>query len=241
MAFCPICGAAASEAQRFCANCGASLGVVNSQPSGKRSRPGRLILGSLGICFGLLLLYGLISEQDTLPPTSNPEQNSPQNTPTGEPVSKQSQAHIDEVPAFKIGQAFSIGYWSYVCHGAIWTPALGSDPYSIERANADFVVVDITVRNDDRSSSTLPPFQLSDSEGRTYDESSAGALSQGFFSVLEQLNPGVSQRGRIAFDVPPDRQYFMIFSGGIESGKRASVLLPMPASSGQPPSPNGSQ
>jgi hypothetical protein len=130
-------------------------------------------------------------------------------------------------PAFNIGQPFSIGYWSYVCHSAHWTPIFGSDLYSMERANGKFVVVDITVQNNDTSASTLPPFQLVDKDGRTYDESSSGMVSQGFFSVLEKLNPGVSKRGNIAFDVPPDREYFLLISGGFESGKHAIVVLPM--------------
>jgi hypothetical protein len=96
----------------------------------------------------------------------------------------------------------------------------------MEHANADFVVVNVTARNDDTSSSVIPTFKLSDTEGRTYDESSAGMLNQGFFSSLDSLNPGVSKRGNIAFDVPTGRKYSLIVSGGIESGKRAIVVLP---------------
>ncbi len=108
----------------------------------------------------------------------------------------------------------------------------------MERANAEFVVIDVTARNDDTSSSTLPPFHLMDKDGRTYDQSSAGTFSAGFFSVLEGLNPGVSKRGNVAFDVPPDRQYFLVVSGGIESDKRALVPLPAPPSSEPQPSDN---
>lgn len=130
-------------------------------------------------------------------------------------------------PAYAIGQSFSIGYWSYHCNSAYWTAVLGLDPYSMQRANAAFVVVNVEVRNDDTSASTLPPFRLADEQGRTYDESSAGMFSQGFFSAFEKLNPGVSKRGNIAFDVPPDRRYFLLVSGGMESGKQAIVILPM--------------
>jgi hypothetical protein len=164
------------------------------------------------------------------PPDRDTEQSTPQNAlPAPSPAStdsSQSPPPENQPPTYPMGQQFSVGYWSYLCHGAYWTPALGVDPYSIDRASAEFVVVDITARNDDTSSSTLPPFQLMDREGRTYDESSGGMLNQGFFSVLEELNPGVLKRGKIAFDVPPDRQYSLLLSGGIESGKRATVILP---------------
>jgi hypothetical protein len=145
----------------------------------------------------------------------------------------QVQTQKNLPPAYMVGQQFSIGYWHYICNRAYWTPILASNPYSMERANADFVVVDLTIRNDDTSASTRPPFHLMDEKGRTYDESAVGMMSGGFFSVLETLNPGVSKRGQIAFDVPPDRQYFLIVSGGIESGKAAIVLLPMSSPAGQ--------
>jgi hypothetical protein len=241
MTFCRMCGAVVGESQRFCGSCGASLTTLESQPAPKRARLGRLIVWSLGACLGFLVLRGLVSEPNTERPTSNSEESSPKNTPDTTTVSSQTQVKEDEPPGYKFGQSFSIGYWSYLCHSAFWTSVLGSSPYSLERANAKFVVVDITVRNDDTSSSTLPPLQLRDAQGRTYDESSAVMLGQGFFSVLEQLNPGVSKRGHIAFDVPPDRQYSLILSGGIESGKRASVILPMSVPADEQSPPGGSQ
>jgi hypothetical protein len=147
----------------------------------------------------------------------------------------QDQIQKNLPPAYMIGQQFSVGYWHYICNRAYWTPILASSPYSMERANADFVVVDLTIRNDDTSASARPPLHLTDEKGRTYDESTAGMMSSGFFSVLETLNPGVSKRGSIAFDVPPDRQYFLIASGGMESDKTAIVLLPMSSPPGRQP------
>lgn len=126
---------------------------------------------------------------------------------------------------YRIGQPFSTGYWSYICNGASRTPFLG-DSISLQRANGVFVVVDLTVRNNDTSSSTLPRFQLVDGQGRRYDQSTAVMLSDRFFGVLESLNPGVTERRNIAFDVPPDRDYSLLVSGGIESDERAIVLLP---------------
>jgi len=144
-----------------------------------------------------------------------------------------AQAQKNLPPAYMVGQEFSVGYWHYICNRVYWTPFLGSNPYSMERANGDFVVVDLTIRNDDASASTRPPFHLMDEKGRSYDESAAGYDDQRIFSVLETLNPGVSKRGSIAFDVPPDRQYFLVVSGGIESGKAAIVLLPSSAPTGR--------
>lgn len=265
--YCPKCGGKVGEPQPFCGSCGARLPEIKAEHQQKRklSRFDRAILWTGGILLGLFVLYCILSipgqskqegavayccksdtrqvtQQDsvTAPDTKHgasshqeARQNSPQNAPNMAGVTGQSQMS----GPYPIGDRISVGYWSYVCNNAYWTPILGSDAYSMERANADFVVVNITVRNDDTSSSTLPPFQLLDLGGRTYDESSAGTLSPGFFSVLEGLNPGVSKRGNVAFDVPPGQQYYLIVSGGIESDKRASVVLPTsePNSNAQPP------
>jgi hypothetical protein len=92
-----------------------------------------------------------------------------------------------------------------------------------------FRVVDITVQNNDTSSSTLPPFHLLDSDGRKYDASSKPMWEGRFFGPLEDLNPGVSKRGLVAFDVPPNRQYTLQVGGGFESGKSALVEIAAPA------------
>jgi hypothetical protein len=188
------------------------------------------ILAALGVV--ILLLY--IANTEKVPPNSEALPNSiPEAAPIAPPapVAPVVTATPTEVPSssYELHQPFSIGYWSYLCNSLYWTPILGGfSPESAERANASFLVINIEVRNDDTSASTLPMVQLVDEQGRTYESSSAGMMSQGFFSVFEKLNPGVSKRANIAFDVPPDRHYSLVVSGGIESRKQAIVKLPMP-------------
>jgi hypothetical protein len=238
--FCHHCGVEVSEQQRFCASCGATL-VSVPLPAVKRkgSRAVGIIVAVIAILFVVIIFeaipyVGQNSEQTSVSDASqsNADASSAVVADPSAPAEAagNSQAADSASPQYSIGQSFSVGYWSYVCNKAFWTPWLGSDPYSMEHANAEFVVVNITARNDDTSSSTLPPFQLMDKDGRTYDQSSVGTFSQGFFSVLEGLNPGVSKSGNVAFDVPPDRQYFLLVSGGIESEKRALIPLPAPPS-----------
>ncbi len=260
--FCNHCGAEAGESQQFCGSCGKHIGASapERQPREKRRVRWWLVVSVL---FGLAVLYSILStyQSDTSAPAvayccqqgnqqnaANPQDTQPgtaQNGATEQQNSPQNSSNTTDASgpnnlsgAYLIGDRFSVGYWSYVCNDAYWTPFIGFDVYSMERANADFVVVNITAQNNDTSASTLPSFHLMDLEGRMYDESSAATLNKGFFSVLEQLNPGVSKRGNVAFDVPPGRQYYLIVSGGIESDKQASVTLPMsaPSSDEQPPS-----
>jgi len=231
--FCPKCGREIAESQAFCRFCGTSLTYAKSEPKPQPKREPRrrpsLWLWILGILVAFLIWRIFLSppEQETQSSVANTEQGAPsQASDAGQ--SQTTEPSASEPPTYDTGQQFSIGYWSYSCHDAYWTPVLGVfDPYSAEHANGEFIVVDITAQNNDTSSSTVPPFQLRDQEGRTYDESSAGMLRRGFFSGLEQLNPGVAERGSVAFDVPPDRQYVLVVSGGIESGKTAIVTLPM--------------
>lgn len=238
--FCVHCGVKVEESQGYCGSCGERLASGATVQPKRKSRLTRGLLLGLAVIVALLALHSLSApDRNKAQITSDTQQNTPPHAVSAPTDSGQSQSMDNPPSTYKMDQTFAVGYWSYICHGAYWTSVLGSNPYSVERASAEFVVVDITARNDDTSSSTLPPFQLMDSDGRTYDASSAGMLSQGFFSVLEQLNPGVSKRGSVAFDVPPNRQYSLVLSGGIESDKRALVVLPMstpPAVLAGPPS-----
>jgi hypothetical protein len=255
--FCPECGIEVGESRAFCRFCGARLAstTVESRPKqgSTPKRQGPSVLRSF-VIISVLLTFAIAITISTHydPQTSvRGSDSGPQVQPVApDPVRSAGSPDTPSAPSerkppqnlsptYEIGQQFSVGYWSYICNSAYWTHWIGSGPYSMEHANADFVVVNITVRNDDTSSSTLPPFQLTDGEGRTYDESSRVMLNQGFFS-LDSLNPGVSKRGSIAFDVPPDRPYSLIISGGIESGKQAIVILPTPEPSSNQPSPPSS-
>jgi hypothetical protein len=133
--------------------------------------------------------------------------------------------------AYAVAQEFSVGYWTYRCNRVAWTSTLGSG-FTSQKANAAFLVIDVTVRNNDKSASTLPPFYLMDAEGRKYDESSDVTLQDGFFNILEKLNPDLSKEGLIAFDVPYGRRYFLLVSGGFESTEKALVVIPQAAEAG---------
>ncbi len=242
--FCQFCGAKLTATPEVTPPL--QRGVIPERVSEHGQKPGgrrkaartRLKWVALALLVVFLCLYlyrqpteTTLTQTSAAPGTPTPENAPTQTTsavsPTPIPDSSPPRRSHVQTATHAIGESFSVGYWSYLCNGAYWTTLLGFDQYSIERPNGEFVVVDITVRDDDNSASTVPPFHLADTEGRIYDESSAGMLSQGFFSVLETLNPGISKRAHIAFDVPPDRQYVLVVSGGIESSEKAIVRLPM--------------
>ena len=91
-----------------------------------------------------------------------------------------------------------------------------------------FLVVDITVRNDDNTPSTIPPFKLIQPGGGANGQDQEFEAKETFMdcqlSAVKTLNPGVQKRGCIVFDAPWN-YYNLQFSGGYESGKVANVWI----------------
>jgi len=164
-------------------------------------------------------------------------------TPTKTPISSQStggqikitQKNIPSEPETKaepepkaptkpkIGDGVFIGYWAYSCEGARWKKSIGSG-YTIKYPDAEFLIIDLVIRNDDKTASTLPPVKLVDSQGREYDASSDSIYLDNSFGIWKKVNPGVTSRGYIAFDVPHGT-YALKLSGGFTSGKSELVDL----------------
>jgi hypothetical protein len=136
---------------------------------------------------------------------------------------RQSVESAPALVAHSVGETFTVGYWTYVVNGAnsqAWLPDMGRMK-ACDSGNC--FVINLTVRNDDTTSSTRPVVKLVDGAGREFSETDTWSDAQ--LSQLQQLNPGVSKRGYIYFDAPSGR-YQLKVSGGYESGKDALVDLP---------------
>ena len=134
-----------------------------------------------------------------------------------------SNASAESGTKHKIGDNVFVGYWAYRCAGARWQRSIGSE-YTRQYPDAEFLVVDLAVRNDDKTASVLAPLKLVDAEGREYDESSKGIFMDNSFGMLKNLNPGVSSRGYAVFDVPRGK-YELKVSGGFTSGATELIDL----------------
>jgi|HubBroStandDraft_4_1064222.scaffolds.fasta_scaffold00440_9 hypothetical protein len=236
--FCHNCGAALAEPGAFCSACGSPTGRadVPTAPAiqqgftpGRPSKSAWFLeeLSRLGrfVVYGVLLLMLFVlwvsSRNNTPTPSSSEEPISVEG-----PSTRQASTESAPSATHRIGEDFSIGYWSYRCNSATWQsmiPSLGRG----EVPDAEFLIVDLYIRNSDRTASTLPPVKLVDALGREYDESSKGTFMSGTFDTFKQLNPGVSSRGYVVFDVPHG-QYSLQVSGGFQSGERALVDLSSP-------------
>ena len=116
----------------------------------------------------------------------------------------------------------NLGYLSYVIGGAAWLERL-PEPYSNESPDAAFLVIVLSVTNNDNTSSNIPPFQLIDSRGAEYDTSSKSWRLKRSIRALESLNPGVTKKGVILFDIPKRTDYKLKLSGGYLSGESKVV------------------
>jgi hypothetical protein len=125
------------------------------------------------------------------------------------------------VGTHKMGETITIGYTTYCPSKAWWSNALSNNRYLNRRPDAAFLFIDVTVRNDDKSASMIPPFKLVDEGGAEYDSDSGADMVDGSLGLLTSLNPGVSKRGFVVFDAPREHTYRLKVSGGYLSGKDA--------------------
>lgn len=207
--FCRSCGAKLESQARFCTTCGSITGVAAGVAPQTPRRRSQFWIYTLS-AFGLLLLMGMCSAI---------LKDSSTNTANTRPASYTSPSSATR---HKIGEDVYVGYWGYRCDDVRWQASIGD--YSKEYADARFLIVDLSIRNNDKTASVLPPLKLVDAEGREYDESSKGIFLEHSFGALKSLNPGVTSSGSIVFDVPRG-SYALKVSGGYTSGEFALIDL----------------
>lgn len=171
---------------------------------------------AIPVAVNLLSLKSLKTQATTTTTQAESTQISTQSNVSSEPEAK--------APARpKMGDTVYVGYWYYICQGVQWRKSIG-DEYTLHYPDAKFLVVDLQAGNEDRTASMLPPAKLVDTQGREYDASSEGIWLFNSFDLLKKLNPGVTSRGYIVFDVPRGT-YALKVSGGFKSGESELIDL----------------
>jgi len=126
--------------------------------------------------------------------------------------------------ADKAPETIHVGYTSYKVLRSWWSGKV--DTYNnpnLNLADAMYLFIEIIVRNDDTKSRSIPPFSLVDESGTSYSRS--GENVEGSFGMFDSLNPDVSKKGVILFDVPVSHGYKLKVSGGFWSGKSTLIKL----------------
>lgn len=202
--FCRNCGAQIDPSGPFCEACGAKGETGIMTPSVPRRRK------AWPVVVGAIIVFAVVFSWLNSPGnhSSNPATSATE-TPT--------------VVTHKMNETVNVGVWSYEVTGVRWANSIGQD-FSRERPDAKFLLVDITIRNNDRTASTLAPLKLVDVGQREFDESSKGVFLEGSFGLLKSVNPGVTSSGTAVFDVPAGR-YSLLVSGGFGSGETTTIEL----------------
>lgn len=102
-----------------------------------------------------------------------------------------------------------------------------------EKAQGVFKVVELTLTNNQKDAITLSSnsFKLVDNQEREFSPSSAAQIKLNVANggnskfLLEKLNPGLSQTGKIVFDVPKDAQGLVLKARGGMMGKEITLKL----------------
>lgn len=105
--------------------------------------------------------------------------------------------------------------------------------YSKETAQGIFKIVEVTLENNQKDAITIDAnnFKLVDNKGREFSYSTNGQTALGIENggnldfFLKSLNPGLSQTGKIVFDVPKDAVGFILKARGGMTGKEIKLKV----------------
>lgn len=200
---CKVCGKDISKSLKVCPKCGArqkKIGVIHW-----------VGIALIGLIF--IALFSNNKSGDTAPPSNANKNVSP-------PIKTKQTPTV-----YKSGQTVTTGYMSYAVWGSEWSSTLGDNRFVNQKPDAAYLIVDMTVRNDDKEARSFPPPELVDENGATYEASADGWMLDNALSILDSLNPGVEKRGVVIFDVPPNNSYKLKVSGGFWSSDAALVEL----------------
>jgi hypothetical protein len=133
---------------------------------------------------------------------------------------QQGQAQEQRGPElYLVGETAKVGNVEWRLTDAYYTTQLKSNFGTQKRGN--FVVVDFTFTNNRDEEVTLDPelhMTLKDSTGREFgtDPDAFEFVPTRLNIFLEPVNPGISQDGRVVYEVPPDAEGFTLTVDDVE-------------------------
>ncbi len=117
--------------------------------------------------------------------------------------------------------------------GSMETVDSVGNEYTKEQAQGVFKILEVTLTNNQKDAITVDAnsFKLVDSKGREFTYSTQGQTSfdlanggkTDFF--LKQLNPGLTQTGKIVFDIPKDAEGLFLKASGGMTGKEINLKV----------------
>lgn len=144
--------------------------------------------------------------------------------------SKENSNQSVNVDYNKIGDVVKVGNFKYEVNGIKFRKELGNQ-FTSKTADGIFLIVSMSITNISTETSTIDNslFKLYDENGTEYDFSSEGTtasmMSNEKTLFLKQCHPNIPTTGSLVFEVPNKAVYDLKLSGGIWSGKTATVKL----------------
>jgi hypothetical protein len=123
------------------------------------------------------------------------------------------------------GEVRRVGTTVYKVVRSWWQDKLSNNEVLEEHPDANFLLVQLIVRNDDKEARTIPPFKLVDETGGEHETTDKAYAFDGSIGVLESLNPGVQKEGVVIFDCLQTHRYSLKVSGGFWSAEDALITL----------------
>lgn len=103
-----------------------------------------------------------------------------------------------------VGDTVSLKGTAYTVKSVETTSSLGSS-FTKEKANGQFIVIDLTLKNEKNEPATIleDNLKLIGGNGSQYSTSTDGSFAvNDAFVILEEIQPGVKQSGKLVYDVP---------------------------------------
>ncbi len=221
--YCGACGKPVSGAA-FCSSCGSPVGFAASAPpehnvgpatarsgsggqENKKSRKTKRKLVAAGV--GLLILGSAVS--DSSETTSGDSGSSGEksavveNSAAGQDAAGNSEPDdANEAKAVKVNEPLSLTGTTYTVTGVRTAQSLGESFARVD-ANGTFVIVDVTLVNEKDEPATImsDALRLIGSNGASYSTSDDALLAVDDQFLLEEIQPGLTERGTLVYDLPP--------------------------------------
>jgi hypothetical protein len=123
------------------------------------------------------------------------------------------------------GTWITIGGLSYMVSKIEWSERLTGERAMDREPDAAFLIIQVTVRNDDREPRTIPFFGLVGEEGAEFEVWDKGWFIENRIGRFERINPGVAKSGTVIFDVPKLPRYHLKIPKGLWSKEYALIRL----------------
>ncbi|MED3352863.1 DUF4352 domain-containing protein [Bacillus thuringiensis] len=193
----------------------------------KRKPKVKLFVSSI-VCLVLAMILIPTKDKEEKPKAKETTQQASTEVKEG-PKKEEVKKEEHKKELFKEGESSKVK----IAVGSVESVDSVGGEYLNEKAQGVFKVVEVSITNNQKDAITLSSnsFKLVDNQDREFSPNSAAQIKLNAANggnskfLLEKLNPGLSQIGKIIFDVPKDAQGLVLKARGGMTGKEITLKL----------------